>query len=411
MQFFYVKSNVTLQLPHKRHILEAPSPENLAAQQIPIKNLHCGNIAWEVIHAKETVGEQDAVIQPMTAEIQRLLPPAIVAWTEGNDLITQLQNIIRHRPPEKRHEPIKLALINGVGTMLGDTLVGSTAVEIAARQLTAAIGPIEIHAYAAWNCRPGVENILARSPAISYVQGSSISLDKLCSYDAYWDFSALLRMEGYNTLPLIDFYLKNLGIDPNSIDAAEKLPALRLLNAVVTEAKSLLTEKSKGRKIVLIQGQASTPIRSMPDAFLARLINDVLTQTDACVLLTQPLPEGLSDTQHERLIHFENWCKPSVDHYLASVAMANAIISVDSLAIHAASAVRMPGIVIFTTLPPELRLTYAPQLTGMLIPDARNLSTWGKHKHDDNWPNQQLEYNQAWAKIDTGAIIGKLLTT
>ncbi|MGZ4969952.1 MAG: glycosyltransferase family 9 protein [Methylobacter sp.] len=408
MQCFYVKNNVTLQLPHKQRELFAPSLEALAALQIPTKNVYCGNIAWEVIHAKQNIGEDGVVTLPMSQEIQRILPPAITPWSAGYNLVMQLQNVIHNRAAEKRDQPVKLALLNGVGTMLGDTLVGSSAVEIAIRRLTETIGAVEVHAILAWNARPGTENILARSPAIAYVQGHSITLDNLCSYDAYWDFSSLLRMEGYNSLPLIDFYLNSLGIDPESVGPAEKLPALRLPTALIMEAKSILAEMSQGRKIVLIQGLASTPIRSMPESFFAKMIDDVLNETDACVLLTQPTPDGLSNQDSRRIINLEDWCRPSTDHYLSVVAAANAIISVDSLAIHAATAVQMPGVVIFTTLSPALRLTYAQRLTGMLIPEASTLSTWGKHKIDNNWPNEQLEYNQAWEAIDRKSIVMKL---
>ncbi|MGZ4993984.1 MAG: hypothetical protein ACXV79_07465, partial [Methylobacter sp.] len=130
MQCFYVKNNVTLQLPHKQRELFAPSLEALAALQIPTKNVYCGNIAWEVIHAKQNIGEDGVVTLPMSQEIQRILPPAITPWSAGYNLVMQLQNVIHNRAAEKRDQPVKLALLNGVGTMLGDTLVGSSAVEI-----------------------------------------------------------------------------------------------------------------------------------------------------------------------------------------------------------------------------------------------------------------------------------------
>ena len=408
MQLFYVKNSVTLQLPHKQCVLTAPSHEALASQQIPIANVYCGNIGWEVIHANTTVGEESAVVVPINPEIQRILPPAINPWSAGHDLVTQVQSMMRHRPEEKRHAPIKLALLNGVGTMLGDTLVGSSAMEIAFRRLTEAIGPVEVHAILAWNARPGAENIMARCPAFSHVQGHSIRLEQLCGYDSYWDFSSLLQMEGYNSVPLVDFYLSNLGIDPNSVDSAEKSPVLRIPTALLSEAKSILNKRSNGRSVVLIQGLASTPLRSMPDGFFARLIDDVLSGTEASVLLTQPLPAGLPNVLPDRIIHLEDWCRASTDHYLALVVAANAVISVDSLAIHAAMAARTPGVVIFTTLSPELRLAYAPQLTGVLIPGAAALSTWGKHKTDDCWPNEQSAYNQAWEALNRGAVVNRL---
>jgi len=70
----------------------------------------------------------------------------------------------------------------------------------------------------------------------------------------------------------------------------------------------------------------------MPEAFFAKMTEDVLRETEACVLLTQPLPEGLSNNHPDRIVNLGDWCKASADHYLALVAAANMIISVDSLA-------------------------------------------------------------------------------
>lgn len=410
MQFYYVKKNVELSLPGKNLSLAAPAADALLSQQIPLQHIHCGNTGWEVIHAQKIGGEDAAVVLSPSPEIQALLPPLLQPASSGISLINQLRHLAQGRPADRQAQPLRLALINGVGTMLGDTLVGSTALEIAGRVLAeAAVDKPEVHAVQAWNTRPGTGDILARCPAVAHVQGHSITLDKLRAFDAYWDFSLLLKMEGYNTRPLLDFYLNQFGIDPSGINPAVKRPVLRLPTVVIAEAKALLDQRRAGRKLLLIQGLASTPLRSMPDFFLVGLIEKVLAETDACILLTQPLPAGLSNRSAERIIHLEDWCRDSTDCYLALVISADQIVSIDSVAIHAAMAASLPGVVIFTTLPPALRLAYAPQLAGMLIPDAENLKTWGQHKTDDQWPDQQVQYNQAWAKLDVDLIIGKLI--
>jgi SAM-dependent methyltransferase len=130
-----------------------------------------------------------------------------------------------------------------------------------------------------------------------------------------------------------------------------------------------------------------------------------LNTTDARILLTQPLPKGLSIGCADRVVQLEKWCRLSTDHYLALTIAADVLVSIDSLAIHAASAAKIPGIVIFTTLHPDLRLTYAPHLTGLMLPGAATLKTWGKHKTDDNWPEEQVTYNQAWEAMDRTSIL------
>lgn len=409
MLFYFVTKNVELTLPDKRLTLTAPDAAALDSRQIPLQHIRCGNAIWEVIQTRRIAGETAAVILPPGDTPKALLPPLLQPASAGTGLADQLNAIAQRRPAHRQGLPLRVALINGVGTMLGDTLVGTSALEIACRVLAeCGVEKPEVHAIQAWNTRPGTEDIMARCPAVTRTQAHSIPLDQLREFDAHWDFSHLLKMEGYDTRPLIDFYLNQFGIDPAIVNPAAKLPALRLPTGIAAEAKALLDERRAGRKVVLVQGAASTPLRSMPDRFLVALIEKMASETDACLLLTQPLPEGLSAHARARIVHLEEWCRGSTDRYFSLVVSVNAIISVDTVAIHAAMAAGLPGVAIFTTLPPELRLAYAPALTGLLIPDARNLATWGQHKTDDRWPQQQGAYDAAWARMDMASIMARV---
>jgi SAM-dependent methyltransferase len=407
MEFFCVQKSITLKLPHKECVLHAPDSEALASKQIPLKNIYCGNVYWEIAHARSIGGDSAAIALPLNDALQRLMPPVLRPWSIGNDLIAQVREIVRRRSPDRQGKPLRFVLVNGVGTMIGDTLIGAAAVEIAIRRVRNALGPVEVHAGLGWNARPGTENIFQRCPVISVVHHHALTVEQLRGFDAYWDFSELLAMEGYDTLPLIDFYLNSLGIDHASVASAEKIPPLRLPPAIVADAKAML-DPCRGRPVLLIQGQASTPLRSMPDIFMAELIGDVLRETDTCVLLTQPSPVGMRIEDEERAIRLDAWCQGSTDRYLALVSQIDMLISIDSLAIHAAAAAKIPGVAIFTTLDPHLRLAYAPTLTGLLIPGATGLKTWGKHKADANWPDEQAEYDKAWATMDKSVILDAL---
>jgi hypothetical protein len=351
------------------------------------------------------MGGDAVVVQEFTPEMFALLPPRIRAWSDGGDLLAQVQKLASNRMVEKRPSPLRIALINGVGTMLGDTLVGSRALEIAIEKLSAAFGTIEIHVVLAWNARPGAEGVLRRSPAVTSLQENAITFDVLRGFDAYWDFSVLLRLEGYNTRTLIDFYLEHFAIDPQSVATDEKLPKIRLSTADRAESKRVVDSFRKGRKLVLIQGAASTPLRSMPDSFLLLLISDILSQTDACIVLTQPLPQGLQIDDPDRVVQLVPWCALKTENYLSLFAEIDALVSVDTLAIHAAMAERKQGVAIFTTIDPALRLSCASQLQGILIPGAKDLSLWGKHKEDANWESQQPAYNAAWLSLDRTIIL------
>lgn len=408
MQIYYLNRPCTLSLAHKSTVLHAPSPDALSKLRIPTVNIYCGNVGWEIMLARAQLGDEAVVIQELTPEIAALLPPRIGSYKAGGDLCDQVRALLAKRESEKCSQPFRIALMNGLGTMLGDTLVGSRALEIAVEKLTAEIGHIEVHVVLAWNARPGTEEILRRSPAVSSLQEHSLTLDELRQFDAYWDFSELLRMEGYDTLPLIDFYLEHLAINPDDIVATDKLPQLRLPATVRSEAKKLLEPIKHAHKLLLLQWLASTPLRSMPDQFVALLLEDILRETEVCVLVTQPLPAGIVVNEPDRVVQLAEWCATKTDNYLALFAEIDAVISVDTLAIHAALAEKKPGLGIFTTIAPELRLPPASQIKGYMILGAEDLPLWGRHKDGADWESNRSLYEAAWLALDRPAILASI---
>lgn len=404
MYFYYVRQRCTLALPHKVAERYPPSVDALQTRQIPLGNIYCGAVVWEIAQARTAYGDDAVVIQEFTPEIESLLPPRIRARLEGGDLPTQMQKLAP-TSAEKRHRPLRIALINGVGTMLGDTLVGSRALEIAVEELRIALGPIEIHIVLAWNARPGAEGILRRSPAVTSLQEHALTLEELRGFDAYWDFSSLLSLEGYDSRPLIDFYLEQFAIASERVAVADKLPILRLPATDREEARHLIDGCRKGRPVILLQALASTPLRSMPEAFLLLLLADILRQTDACVLLTQALPLGAKTVDPGRVVQLAEWCAAKTERFLSLFAEIDVLVSVDTLAIHAALAEGKPGVAIFTTMDPALRLSTASRLEGFLIPDAQDLPFWGKHKEDANWGVHQPRYEAAWFALDRHVIL------
>lgn len=406
MQFFYVKQPCTLALPQKQAELQSPSPEALGTLQIPLQNLYCGNVGWEITHARMLLGDEAVVVQPLTPEIEALLPLRLGPFSSQGDLLAQLRTKIG--PPGKAPQPLRLALINGFGTMLGDNLVGARALEIAVEHLRGVFGAVEIHAVLAWNARPGADGILSRSPVVTSMQTRSITLEALRQFDACWDFSSLLRMSGYDILPLIDFYLEHLGLDAALVPAAEKLPVLRLPDDVRAESRLLFSKIRKGRKLILLQGKASTGLRSMPEPFFTRLLDDLLRETNAAIVLTQPLPGNVVAIEDKRVLHIEEWCASRTENFLSVFNEVDAVISVDTVALHAAAAARKPGVAVFAATSPELRVPAGACISGVVVPGAEGLPLWGKHKEDASWAEHQPAYEAAWLALDRSALIRQL---
>ncbi len=404
MQFFYVTKDVTLRYGNRELVLTAPPKELLDRNSLSPAHVRCGFIAWEAIKAREALGTVDAaVILPSHHELLRFLPPMIASSASGGCLFKQLEAIAAGRPAEKRSAPIRIALVNGFGTMLGDNLIGVSALEQALSLYKEKYEtPIEVHAFLAWNAIPGAEVILARSPVITYVQAHSATLDELRSFDAYWDFSSLLTMSGYDSVNFQDFYLDHLGIDPSLVGSDRKIPSVRVTKSALKEAQEHLAYRAVKRPLIFMQFKASTDARSVPSVVAEKLVRMVLDHTDSTILCAQTDWLGSHSESSGRVVNLGDWTVGNLDRYVSLLALSDLVVSVDTLALHIAMGLRRPGLGLFALSRPELRLTYAPNIDGFLIPGAETLPYWGKHKGDSKWESLKGFYVTAWNNLDIG---------
>lgn len=406
MQFFYVTQDITLRYAGKVLHLVAPPKELLDKKSLSLAHLRCGFIAWEAIKAKEMAGDSAAVILPPHPEILRFLPPQIQPFSLGVDLVEQLRQIRGRRPQESKSKPLRIALINGFGTMLGDNLAGLSALEEIVENLKhSGIGDLDIHAYLAWNAIPGTELILSRSPAIDFVQSHSITLAELRTFDAFWDFSSLLKMNGYDSSNIRQFYLDHLGVNPLSSRIPSKPPAVRIDPDVLSETMVKLETHLGNCPFIFLQLKASTDVRSMPTPFSRRLIEAILASFPVSIVLAQQDFEDSFKGNSGRVLNLGHWTANNLDRYMSLIAISRAVITVDTFALHVAQELGKPGVGLFTVLNPAMRLRTDSRVRGLLIPGAESLPYWGKHKSDGNWSSIKPQYEHAWEQLNLNLIL------
>ena len=400
MQFFYVKEKVTLKLPHKQKELIPVSTAHLQLNQIPLDRVYCGYIAWECIEAKREKGDHVACLLSeavMSKIVQgRLLRP----HSSGEGLLTQILAI----KPETADSPIRFALLNGTGTMLGDTLVGASVLEYVVGHLKERSVHVTVDVFLAWNARPDVTSIWKKTAGVGQVFESSPTVAELLGYDAFWDYSRLLDKTGYGTQHFADFYYNHFGIDSNQVQVTQKLPIVKVFKQSLNDTQKYLGEQLGGQALVWVDPNASTPARSMPEGFFSNLLMELLTLSEIKVATASPIPEQLDAPLTEKLIDLSSWTKGNLDRYLSALSLANAIISVDTLALHVAMGCAKPGVALFALSEPTVRLQYSPQITGLLIPDAQKLPYWNRHKSDENWTKWRRAYELAWDQLDVQLI-------
>lgn len=401
---YYVDQSVTLQLPHKRRTLAAPTAEELANQQIPSNRLYLAPTVWEIEHIRRHLPTMNATVLPLHRLPMTVLPPRLLSFGRRGDVVAQIDFFRSKRGRGKSDQPLRLALMNGFGTMLGDTLIGSSAFAKVAEYLKSAFGAVHITAFAAWNARPGVEQILARASGIDAVLGHAPTVEAFCQFDAFWDFSALLYLPGYSDRPLYDFYLDCLGVDPGRLSDQTKKVRFVVNRVLRAQATEQLAQTAK-RPFLLVHPTASTPLRSMPDAFLARLLRALIADGKWQPVVVQALSPDLANEFGAAVLDLSAWSNLSVEHFFALMGCMKAVVSVDTLTIHVATGLEKPGVALFSSIDPELRLRYAPKIRGVLIPGARNLPLWGDHKHDGRWDEYRSVYESAWAHINTEEVL------
>lgn len=341
----------------------------------------------------------DSIPATQRASLQRVADAAITGVPEAPARLGQGPGeatpvdpaLLPSRLPRDR--PARLAVINGFGTGIGDTLVGMTAWRCLLSRL-ATTGVREVEA-ALWVRPRAIRNaaaVCARSPGIARCLVLPAPADAFLTLDAYWDFSGLAGRPGFHELPLVDLMLGLLGLDPAGVPAADKRNRLGLDPAVADELDALLGRV--GRDYVLLHSLSSNPIREMPTVVAHRLIGMLHRRLGLPVVTTIG---GLPP--HPALLDLSAQAR-GFDRLCVFVARARGMLTVDTSTYHIADAFDVPSVVAFTTVDPALRLPYYPRVRGVSLPGLRDTPAWGVQATRDpaliavvreRWRNADLE--------------------
>lgn len=271
----------------------------------------------------------------------------------------------------------KIYIINGMGTGLGDGCVGIRALQIfeEKHKVKPILGTVFVVAD-----RDHVQ--MYESNGFTQ-QFTPITLKELMEYDSVCDFSALAIQSGFNQLNFIDYYLKSLGIDPDSIPANDKKNQLPLLQTLEPGIQKIMDDlKTKKKKIVGLKLDASTPIRSLSRDQYARAIKDILLDNPKNHVFFFDNAPG-TPTNNPGILSPDDMKKITViagqDYYqlLHILSRLDSLITIDSCFYHFANAFDIPTLVLFTIIPPDIRLTYYNNCKGILISPEHKLL--GKH--------------------------------
>lgn len=321
-------------------------------------------------------------------------------------------------------DEIKVFFINGMGTGLGDGMIGLAALNIFYRRLQKKYNKVTIDL-----AQPGI--IGDKSHRALYDQESIINsysylpvtVEKLLEYDLIMDNSAMLVRENFPINTMMDFYLENLGIDPKSVSVAEKKIhiktselAKKMLSLPLKLLRQKNTEKLMGLdiptdKLILLHCSASTPLRSMPRDLIKKAIKKILDADPSYHVVTwermddikKDIDATLADKKHRHTnLFFKNM---GFDFYTHIISQVDAVVSVDTSCYHIASAFDIPSVAIFQSIDPAIRIKDYPYCAAIELSQDKTLR--GIHISDK--PEHLKLLTSYWLKFNWRSLTDALV--
>jgi hypothetical protein len=203
---------------------------------------------------------------------------------------------------------------------------------------------------------------LASGLVIDHCETLPYSLSRLPTNEPIIDVGNHLFWPRFSDTPMIDFFLDALGVDPSTVDRAQKQN--RWLSSLPSRA---LTAAPRQKPYALFCPSASTPLRGIPKSVRAQLVDSIARQYEMPVL-------GFGHVDHPgyRDIISESTCTES---FLEWVRGASFVMSGDSAAVHLAAGFGITALAFFPSIEPELRVRdYANCYPITLaVPEVRSL--------------------------------------
>ncbi|MFW9622252.1 MAG: glycosyltransferase family 9 protein, partial [Macromonas sp.] len=305
----------------------------------------------------------------------------------SNTLRQQLADL-RAKHPQRQH--FRIGINNGFGANLGDSMLGATAFRCVAPVLQELLPQVTVDVIMGWTQGQSVASLYEHTPGIDRVVTQTPTLAELGRYQALFNTHNLIKLPRYGQMPVVDWYLWWLGMEPASVPAASKRNQIH----IEPDDTAFVAQKLGPQQgpLILLNQKASVPLRSAPSAFVARLARHLLKQwPKARLVVLQDV--GL---EHHRILNLSADVT-TIGRLAALMAQVDAVVTPDTYPLHLADATSTPCVGLFTSISASA-YPYYPLMQGLHLPKAEELPAWGESKvSTEQWEKIGPQYDAAWA--------------
>lgn len=308
------------------------------------------------------------------------------------------------KPFKKRNktEPFKVAIINAMSNAIGDHLIGMRAFDSWLNRIKKYLDiPIEVSFFQLNPMRMGP--ITAKREELKNVYILPNQLPRLTYHDAYIDLSSIIVRENFSTLPMTDFFLQALSVDPESVPDKEKRIKFSYDPESVLQIDHVMKVlRSKGRPILLFHHKSTSSIREMSSIRARKFIKEIIDKTDYFVVSAVEL-----EFQNERYLDISRFSAQSMFHFASIIDKVDAAITVDTSTYHFADAFETPTVALFTTIEPSYRTIYYPFVQSIMLENYSG-KLYGRHKSELDPEKKAIEdayVDNLWEKLSVDEVI------
>jgi hypothetical protein len=342
---------------------------------------------------RKKTSEIKIISQNATTSLTQNSPPVALGNTILEENHFSFDSLLKEIFPANT---IKLGVLSPFGRNLGDSLMFFTVVNEYQRRAVINKKKLEIHLFNAV-LPESIGPTYRKSTCFYSISEFPCEFSLLHDLDAYIDFC---RPHLHYDIPWVDSLFELSGILPDSVPLIAKRNTFTLNDTVYQEVCRFWKNFTGGikRPVIIFNRESSTYIRTMPEKYYRKFINEFLELTDYHFVSLTPI-----NFKHPRFTDLSS-VSSSFDRYVSLVSLADGFITVDTSLYHFADAFNVPGVVIFTSQPPSRFSKYYPLVKGFQVEGGEKLDL----KSWSNDPKDIKYANSLWKTIDAKTIIKHL---
>jgi|GEM_PF-6060251 len=257
----------------------------------------------------------------------------------------------------------RIAVLNGFGSGIGDTLIGITAFSSAYELIRKSVKPrIEIIYSPEQHAK--LTSIFQHTTLIDQFHIAPITLKKLLGFDAVFDTGGMAHRPDFYNRPVVDFLLKFFGLNPDLVQKKNKRNNLVQFRPDDNLKKRIeeIRDDNPGKKIILLHPKTSSAFKDIPDKYVIKILQKLQASGKYIIVADEAIPA----TAGLAVIDLSRQAK-SFSGLCSIISQVDGILTADTCVYHIADCFSIPTIAWFTMYDPDVWARYYPTVTGILL--------------------------------------------